>query len=566
MREIAELLDIEGASIFKVRAYQRAAGVVRSLPQDINKVDRDGKLTELSGIGQGIADRLHELLTTGKMEYFETLKSRIPESVTDLVHVPGLGPKKAKLVYDELGVSTLDQLKEAVLSKKLRELPGMGAKTETNIMRGIELLERSAGRMLLNEAVPASDKVIDYLKTQPQVQRVDAAGSLRRRQETIGDIDILCATDEPLAVADIFCAYPEVERILAKGETKCSILLRGGLQVDLRCIKPALYGAAWQYFTGSKAHNIHLRDVAKRKGYKLNEYGVWRDGSERSVSVDTEADVYQALGLEWIDPALREDRGEIEAAATGELPSLIRLEDIHGDLHVHTRASDGQSNLREMVDSARSLGYSYLAISDHAVKLTVAGGLSEEEFERQWQQIDALNEELHDFQVFKAVELNIDSDGQVDFPGDFLGRYDLVTASIHSGFSQDMEQLTKRMVTAVRNPNIDVIGHPTSRILGRREPYSIDLDAVFAAAAETGTALELNAFPDRLDLNDHYLLEAKRAGCRFAINTDAHHSGQLTYMRYGIDIARRGWLEPDDVINTLSATKLKAWLHARGGG
>jgi DNA polymerase (family 10) len=559
--EIAELLDIEGESAFRVRAYERAAQVVRSLPQDINDVDREDKLIEISGIGRGIADRLHELLTTGKMAYFEELKSRIPETMTELVHVSGLGPKKAKLVHDRLGITTLEELKEAVSDKKLRELPGMGAKTEANIMRGIDLLEKTGNRLLLNEAVPAAEKVIDYLQAHPEVSRIDAAGSLRRRQETVGDIDILCATDEPSNVADIFCAYPEVEHVVSKGERKCSVRLHSGLQVDIRLIKPDQYGAALQYFTGSRAHNIHLREIAKKKGLKLSEYGVFDIETGRSVAGETEADVYAALGLAWMEPNLRENKGEIEAAAVGALPELIRLKDIKGDLHVHTRASDGQSSLREMVEFARSLGYKYFAVSDHGVKLHIAGGLSEEDFEKQWREIDELNQEFDDIAILKAAELNIDNEGRVDFPAEFLSRFDVVTASIHAGFNQGIAQLTERMVTAIRNPHINIIGHPTGRILGRREPYALDLGAVFEAAATTGTALELNSFPDRLDLNDGYLLEGKKMGCRFAVNTDAHHSGQLTYMRYGIDIARRGWLEAEDVINTYPVKKLKKWLR-----
>ena len=560
LREIAELLEIAGESTFRIRAYERAAQVIRSLPRDINSLDRKGELTEIPGIGKGIAAKLHEFLTTGEMEYFEELKAKIPESLAELTHVSGLGPKKAKLVYDELGIVGLDDLREAVSEKKLRSLPGMGAKTEANIARGLELLERSRGRLLLNEAVPAAEIFIDYLKGEPGVGALEAAGSLRRRQETVGDIDLLCAADDPADVAERFCSHPEVELVTARGEKKCSIVLHSGLQIDLRLVWPGEYGAALQYFTGSKAHNIRVREIAVKRGLKLSEYGVFDVSNGRRLAAATEAEVYGALGLPWIDPALREDRGELEAARIGALPGLIRLEDIKGDLHVHTVASDGQSTLREMVDFARSLGYAYIAVSDHALKLRVAGGLSEAEFEEQWREVDALNDELTDFRVLKAVELNIDNDGEVDFPADFLVRYDVTTASIHGGFGQDRARLTERMVRAVRHPHIDIIGHPTGRVLGRREPYDIDLTAVFEAAAESGTALELNAFPDRLDLNDGYLMEAKKVGCRFAVNTDAHHSGQLTYMRYGIDIARRGWLEPDNVINTFPLPRLKAWL------
>ncbi len=465
--EIAELLEIGGESTFRIRAYGRAAQVIRSLPQDINTLDREGDLTEITGVGKGIAAKLHELLTTGEMEYFEELKAEMPESLAELTHVPGLGPKKAKLVYDELGIADLDDLRQAVSEGQLRSLPGMGVKTEANIARGLELLEHSRGRLLLNEAVPVADAFIDYLQGEPGVGAVEAAGSLRRRQETVGDIDILCATDDPAVVAKRFCSHPEAAQVIARGEKKCSIVLRNGLQVDLRLVRPEEYGAALQYFTGSKAHNIRVREIAVKQGLKLSEYGVFDVSTDRRLAAATEAEVYSALGLPWIDPALREDRGELKAARSGALPGLIRLGDIQGDLHVHTVASDGQSALREMVDFARSLDYSYLAVSDHAFKLRVAGGLSEADFEEQWREVDALNDELDDFHVLKAVELNIDNDGEVDFPDDFLARYDIAIASIHSGFSQDRARLTERMVRAVHNPHIDIIGHPTGGVDGR---------------------------------------------------------------------------------------------------
>lgn len=558
--EIAELLDILDESTFRVRAYERAAQVVRGLPQEISTLDREGKLIEVSGIGKGIAERLHELLTTGKMTYLEELKTRVPGSLATLVHVPGLGPKKAKLVYEQLGIATLEELKTAAAQNRLRELPGMGAKSEENIIRGLELLARTGGRLLLSEAVPVADKIIEHLERSPESLDIAEAGSLRRRVETIGDIDILCSTKAPLKIAEAFCGYREVERVLAKGTTKCSILIGGGLRVDLRLVKPDEYGAALQYFTGSKRHNIRLREIAKKRGLKVSEYGVFQTESGRRIAGRSESDVYEALDLPWIDPALREDRGEIEAAKSGNLPNLIMRADIRGDLHVHTRASDGQSNLREMAEVARALKYEYLAISDHALELKIAGGLSMKEFEKQWEAIDRLNREFEGFKILRGVELNIDSNGGVDFPADFLARYDLSTASVHTGFNQDRKRLTERILSAIRNPLVNVIGHPTGRVLGRRDPYDVDIIEIFEAAAKTGTILELNAFPDRLDLNDEYLLEAKKRGCRFAVNTDAHHSGQLEYVRYGVDIARRGWLEKADVINTLPLHELQLLL------
>lgn len=560
IEEIGELLEIEGESPFRIRAYHNAGQVIRGLPQDINDLDEEGRLTAIAGVGQGIADRIHELLSTGKMTYFEELKSRVPESLAQLVQVPGLGPKKAKLVYESLGIETLDQLKKAVAAKKLRNLPGLGARTEENIARGIRQHEEQAGRLLLSQAVPAAENIVNYMKSPASVEMIDVAGSLRRRQETIGDIDILCATDTPEEAADRFCDYREASSVLAKGPTKCSILLTSGLQIDLRLFKPDEYGSALQYFTGSKAHNIKLRALAKKNGLKLSEYGVFDVKTDRRLAAATEEEVYNLLGLDWIDPVLREDRGEIEAAAAHELPDLIDPADIKGDLHTHTKASDGRSSMLEMAEFARELGYSYLAISDHAFKLRVAGGLAPDEWRREWKELAELNRRWDDFTLLRGVELNIDNEGAVDFPDDFLAEFDVVTASIHSGFNQDKHRLTERMVRAIANPRIHVIGHPTARILGRRPPYQIDLPAIFKAAAEHKTTLELNAFPDRLDLRDDYLIEAKKAGCRFAINTDAHHSGQLSHMRYGIATARRAWLSANDVINTYPLVKLKKVL------
>jgi DNA polymerase (family X) len=408
--------------------------------------------------------------------------------------------------------------------------------------------------------MPAAEKVVNALLAHGEVITADPAGSLRRWRETIGDIDILCSTNEPRAVADIFCSLPDTAHILAKGAKKCSVILKNALQVDLRLIRPSEYGAALQYFTGSKAHNIKIREIAKKRGLKLSEYGVFDAASGQLLAGATEEEVYDLLGLPWIDPMLRENRGEIEAAAAGQLPDLVDSADIKGDLHTHSKATDGQSGLAEMADFARSLGYSYLAVCDHAANLKVAGGLEREEFEAQWAEIDRLNRDWDDFKLLKGVELNIDNEGRVDFPQEFLERFDVVGASIHGGFNQEKKRLTDRMLAAIANPFIHIICHPTGRILGRRAPYQVDLPAIFEAAAKTGTILELNSFPDRLDLRDDYLLEAKRVGCRFSVNTDAHHSGQLSYLRYGIATARRGWLEESDVVNTYRLDRLKLEL------
>ena len=558
--DIGDMLEILGESRFRYLAYHRASQVIRSMPRDLEEVRNDDGLTSIKGIGSGIAEKLNDLLDTGQMSYFEELKKSLPGSLTEIVHIQGIGPKKAKLFYDELGVETIEQLEEAVANEKIQELPGMGVKAEENIERGLEIYRGYEGRLILNQAVPIAEHIINYLSRDGLVEDISTAGSLRRWQETIGDIDILAATNRNNETADKFCSYPETSGVLAKGDTKCSILLHSGLQIDLRMIEPKHYGAALQYFTGSKDHNVHLREMAKRKGLKLSEYGLFRIKDERLVAAKTEDDIYRALGLTPMEPELREDKGELEAAIDGNLPQLVKLGDIKGDLHIHTKASDGQSSLEEIADNCRALGYEYACITDHAFDLKVAHGLDVKRFEDQWGEIDELNNSLTDFTLLKGVELNINNKGEVDFDEGFLSLYDVVLASIHMGFEQDRDRITDRTISAMENPNIDIICHPTGRILGRRPPYSIDMEKMIKTAARTNTVLELNAFPDRLDLNDDQLRAAKHAGAKISINTDAHHFYHLAYMRYGAHTARRGWLEKDDIINTFTLKKLKRYL------
>lgn len=562
LSDIGDMLEIIGESSFRVGAYRRVANVISAWPQDINEVRlKKNGLTAIPGIGKGIAEKLTELLDTGKMTYYEELKTKLPSSLVELIHIQGVGPKKAKLIYDELGVKSIDELETALQEHRVKDLPGLGVKTEDNIARGVELYKQQSGRLLLSQAIPVAEKIVDYLHNYPEVKEVSMAGSLRRWRETIGDIDILAATDKSGVVADKFCDYPDVVSVLAQGDTKCSVLLHNGLQIDLRLIKPECFGSALQYFTGSKAHNIHLREIAKKRGQKLSEYGLFNVADNKLLAGATETDIYNELGLPYIAPVLREDKGELEAAAAGKLPNLIKLSDIQGDLHVHTQDSDGQSSLEEMADFARKLGYRYLAISDHAQTLKVAHGLDLKRFEKQWARIAKLNQQWEKFTLLTAVELNINSEGKTDFPDEVLARFDIVAASIHTGFNQSKEEITARTMAAMENPHIDIICHPTGRILGRRPPYAIDLIQLFAAAKRTGAILELNSFPDRLDLNDDQLREAKRLGVKFAISTDAHHFGHLANMRYGLHTARRGWLTAADVINTLPVDSLLKLLQ-----
>jgi DNA polymerase (family 10) len=432
----------------------------------------------------------------------------------------------------------------------------MGALSEENVLKGIEQFRKHRERILLYEALPLAQKIIDELKAQSFVERAEMAGSLRRRKETIGDIDLLASSQEPAKVADFFTRLPDVIRIVGKGESKSTVVMKNGLQVDLRAVSPDEYGSALQYFTGSKEHSIHLRGIAKDRGMKISEYGIFDVKTDKRLGGKTEEEIYERLGMDAPPAIIREDRGEIEAAAAHQLPDLIKLSDLKGDLHVHSIWSDGHSSLEQLVDLARQLGYVYLGICDHAEKLKVAGGLSVKELEKRQTEIDKLNSSAADFRLLSGIELNIDNTGGVDYPDEILAGFDIVVGSIHSGFGQSREHLTERMITAMNNPHIDIIGHPTGRILGKREPYQLDLEAVFKAAAGSGTILELNSYPDRLDLRDDYLMAAKKLGCKFAINTDAHAASQLHFIEYGIFTAQRGWLEAEDVINTYPLERL----------
>jgi len=561
LEEIADLLDIEGESLFKVQAYRRAANGVRSLADDISEVCREGSLQKISGIGKGIAEKIKELLVTGEIEYFEELKEKIPPSLVELVQIPSLGPKKAKVLYEKLNIQTVDDLLDMVNEHKVAPIKGFGPKAEENILKGIKLLRKSRERILLSEAYPLAEKIIAELKKSPFVIRADMAGSLRRMKETIGDIDILASADDPIKVSNYFCELEMVDRVLAGGDTKASIIAKNGLQVDLRVVVQDQYGSALQYFTGSKEHNIHLRDIAKKEGLKINEYGLYSIDPEKRIGGYTEEEIYEYLQMQYIPPVMREDKGEIELAKQRKLPKLIEIRDIKGDLHVHSSWSDGYDEIKEMAGTAKEVGYSYIAICDHAENLKVAGGLSRTEVADRKREIDRINDEMNDFTVLNGIELNIDSNGKLDYDDEFLETFDVVVASIHAGFNQPEDQITKRTIEAIKNPHVNIIAHPTGRILGRRPPYAINLRSVFKAAAETGTILELNSYPDRLDLNDDYLREAKEQGVRIAINTDAHSKAHLKYVMYGVATAQRGWLEARDVVNTYMIEELHNMLR-----
>lgn len=562
LEEIGDLLEIKGGNKFKVEAYRRAARSVNGLNRDIEEIAQEDGLQKVSGIGESIAMKIQQMLREGRITYLEELEKEVPVSLRELLTIPGLGARKAKLVYDELHITSISELKKAVQEHRLRPIKSLGTKTEENILQGIEQIEKGGQRLRLDQATSAADPIIEELKKHQCVFEVDAAGSLRRMKETVGDIDILAASYEPMKVMDLFCSLPEVARVIAKGSTKSSVIASDGLHIDLRVVLPEEFGSALQYFTGSKAHNIKLRGIAISEDYKLNEYGVFRVDTEEKVAGETEEGIYALLGLAYIPPPLREDWGEVEAAAKGELPKLVQLGEIKGDLHVHTFRSDGVSDISDYIDEGKKLNYQFIAISDHALKLYIAGGLTEDEFKKLWKEIDNINQTIDGFTVLKGAELNIDNDGEVDYPADVLKSFDIVTASVHAGFGQSEDQLTARMVRAMQNPNVDIIGHPTGRLIGKRLPYALNIERVLDTAAETGTFLELNSFPDRLDLRDEYLREGKKRGVKFAIGTDSHAANQLPVMRYGVATAQRGWLEKKDIINCYSWKEVRGMLKA----
>lgn len=561
--DIGDMLEIQGENVFKVRAYHRAANSIRSLTADVKKLYEQEKLAEIPGVGAHIAEKVAELLRTGRLAYYGQLKKKVSPAMLTLMQVPSIGPKKAKTLYEKLHITSIDQLEKAAKAEKLRKLPGMSVKTEENIIHDIELFRKHRERILLFEALPIAERIVEDLRKQSFVDRADMAGSLRRMKETIGDIDLLAASEQPDKVADFFCSLSDVVRVLAKGKTKSSVVMRTGLQIDLRVVAPQEYGSALQYFTGSKEHSIRLRDIAKKKGLKISEYGIFEVKANKRLGGKTEEEIYEKLGIDFVPPALRENKGEVEAALEHRLPKLVELKDIKGDLHVHSKWSDGLSKTKDVAEVALSLGYDYVALCDHAEKLHIAGGMTLKEIQKRAEEIRELNSKLKRLVVLAGVELNIDNEGNVDYGPEVLKDFDLVSASIHTGFGQSEKQLTERAIRAVNNEYIHVLCHPTGRILGKREPYKIDLEKVFDEAKATGTLLELNSFPDRLDLKDDYLREAKKRGVRIAIGTDSHVANQLHYMRYGVATAQRGWLTKEEVVNTYPLEKLRKALKKR---
>jgi DNA polymerase (family 10) len=562
LQEYADLISITDGEAFKVRSYERAARAVAGHHTDVSGLDLAG-LREIPNVGASIAEKVLEYFHSGQVEAVEQLRARVPAGVRELTAIPTLGPKKAMVLYQELGISSVAGLAQAIDGGRLGGLRGFGPKTADNIRHGIELLRRGGGRVLISVAMAVAEEVMAALSAVPGCVDCTYAGSLRRMRESIGDVDILAAAPPGAAprLMREFTGLPQVAEVIAEGRTKSSIRTTAGLQVDLRVVEPAVWGAALLYFTGSKPHNIRIREIAVRRGLKLSEYGLFQVEDDALVVAETEQQVYERLGLPWIAPTLREDRGEIEAAAAGTLPDLVTADDIRGDLHTHTDLTDGVAPLAEMVAVARRRGYRYYAVTDHAKNLPMQR-MTDEKMLAQRAQLRELDPAGR-MVLLHGTELNIDPAGGVDWDEDFLAGFDICVASVHSHFQQPREQLTRRLVRACEHPYVNMIGHPTTRQIGRREPIDVDFDAVFKAAARTGTALEINSYPDRLDLPDELILRAKRYGVRFAIDTDAHSTVHLNYLRYGIGIAQRGWLTADDVINTWPLAKLRRFVEAK---
>jgi DNA polymerase (family 10) len=573
--EYADLLDIQGESPFRVRAYRKAAQTLEGLSRPVAQLVEEGAdLTQLPGIGSSMAEHIREILTTGTLAALEKLHQEFPHTLATLVRVEGIGPKRARQLYDSLGITSVSDLAAALNSGKVEGLSGFGKKTVQNLRRAIRSFKRRTKRVLLADADQLIQPLLRYLREAPGIEALEVAGSYRRRKETVGDLDILVTCEKPKPVMQHFQAFGQIERVEASGTTRGTVLLRSGLNVDLRIVPRRSYGAALHYFTGSKAHNVAVRTLGVERGLRINEYGVFRIPTGKKAEAMTkeegeriggerEEDVFNAVGLGWIPPEPREERGEIQAAAAGTLPTLITLDDIRGDLQMHSRWTDGNHSIEAMARACQDLGYEYCAITDHSQSTRVAGGLDAKAFKKQWQEIDEIRQRLDGIVLLKGVELDILADGSLDLPDKVLAQFDIVLVAVHAKLNMTKAQMTKRILQAIAHPAVDILAHPTSRQINKRAPIEVDLEEVFHAAKAHDVAVEIDAQPQRLDLNDVHVHRAREIGVKLAIDTDAHSVDQLRYMRYGIDQARRGWIEKRHVVNTMPWAEFRRWLQRR---
>ena len=561
---IGDLLEIKGEIIYKTLAYRKAAENLSGLGREASEYWKEGKLEDIPGVGKAIAEKIDELLRTGQLEFLERLKAEVPEGLAGWLKVPGLGPKKVAMIWKELGITTLPELELAAREGKLRGLPGMGEKSETAILEGLASLGRRSGRIPLGRAYPLAQEIILGLKKIKGVVEAQPVGSLRRMRSTVGDLDILVAANESAPVMEAFTRLPGVNRVLGKGETKSSIEFHDGVRAQVWVHPPERFGTALQYATGSKEHSVRLREMALAKGLSLSEHALTRTDGSGEILCATEEEVYGALGLPWIPPELREDRGEIQAAMAHKLPKLIEVKDIHADLQTHSNFSDGKLSVLEMARAAARRGIKVIAFTDHSVSLGVTGGLSMDRHADQHKEIEKAQQEIGEsIRILHASEVEIRADGALDYPDEFLATLDLVLASLHTSLRQPREKVTRRVISAIRNPHVDIIGHPTGRLIPDREGADLDMEAVFEAARESGVALEINASPFRLDLDDAHARRAKDMGIPLSINTDSHSEADFDMLPYGVAIARRAWVEAQDVINTWPPDKLLGWLKKR---
>lgn len=565
LSKFADLMAIKGENDFKIRAYTNAARKIESYSDNISELAAADKLKEIKGIGSGIAEAITELLQDGVIEEMETIKAELPPGVIEMTDIQGLGPKTAHRFYYELEIEDLMSLEEALKEGRVQKLKGFGKKSEAKLLKALKNHEKYVDKIRLATALKTARGIIETIKSEVEselFEKIEICGSSRRAKELTGDLDILIASSRPKELSKKLKNLDFTAEVIGAGETKVSIRTEQGVQTDFRLVSSEEFPSALHYFTGSQAHNVRMRQLAKDQNLKLSEYGLFREDDSKE-KIESEADIFKILGLEYIIPELREDQGEIEAAQSGQLPESIQLEDIKGDLHLHSRYSDGAFSIKEMAEAAKERGYQYIAVTDHSQSLTIASGMSIEELKKQLQEIDQLNQEMKDFKIFKGVEVDILKNGELDFADELLDQLDFVIASVHSNFNLEKAEMTERIIKAVKNPHVNLIGHPRGRMLGGREPYAVDLEKVIQAAAENNTALEINASPQRLDLDAEWARKAKKAGARISINTDAHHYKEYSDMELGVATARRGWLEKEDVINTFSVEELNKFFKSK---